>query len=390
MPKSKLNKSILLSPGPVLMPPSVLKSLAWPEEHHRSQNFEESLSFCRKELKKIFHTQDDVIILNSSGTGAMEASITNTLSPKDEVLCIVTGKFGERWLEMCKSFKLKTHILKKEEGSTFKIAEVKKFFKTSNKIKAVFCQACETSSGTLHPIKELGKFLKVQKETLFIVDAITAVLYTDLKKDKDNIDVLIAGSQKSFLLPTGLSFISLSKKAWSFYKKSECPKFYFDLKKENEAQKKGRTQFSSNVPYIRSLRLALEFIKKQKKDYFIKQAKKYSQITIQLAKILKLSTFSKSPSPSLTALKLPNKVLASKIQKELLKTHKVFIAIGQGSLKEKILRIGHMGYLKKLDFLLALSSLIKVLHQLYPSHFGKVQYHKASNFIKKLRSSVQL
>ena len=209
----------------------------------------------------------------------MSSALLNTLSPGDQVLSVSAGRFGERWAEMATSYQLNVTHVSFPWGQIIKTEDVKKALQKNTNIKAVLSQACETSTGVLHPIKELAEVCR-QHQALFILDAISALGAVDIPMDQWGIDVLIGGSQKSFGLPAGMSFIALSEKAWHFNEQSKMPVYYLDLKKELKAQAKGQTAFSSNVAFVRALTKALAPVEEQGLQFFIQRSKKLSEITL--------------------------------------------------------------------------------------------------------------
>ena len=256
------SKPLLLTPGPVPASPAVLKKLSVPFIHHRSPEFTQIFKETKFLLKQVFQTEQDVLILNASGTGAMASALLNTLSPGDMVCCLSAGKFGERWIEMATAYRLKVLTVKAPYGQVIPLAKVRAILEQNKSIRAVLAQASETSTGVLHPIKELAGLIKKRANTLFIVDAISALGAVDMPMDKWGMDVVIGGSQKFFCLPAGLSFIAFSQKAWHFKERACLPVYYLDLKKEKVAQEKGQTAFSANVSSIRALHLFLSPLKK--------------------------------------------------------------------------------------------------------------------------------
>ena len=241
MPAKRKKSFILLTPGPVNLTSQTRRELSNPALHHRALEFERILKSVGKKLQDFFQTSQPVLILNSSGTGAMEAAITNTCSPGDSVLFLCAGKFGQRWRDMGKAYNLHVNSLEAPLGETIPIEKIRHFLQKKSKTRALFVQACETSTATNQPVKELGQLLRKYPETLLIVDGITGLGAMELNMDKWGIDVLIGGSQKSFQLPAGLAFIALSAKAWKRQAKSQCPKYYFDLLREKQAMEKRQT-----------------------------------------------------------------------------------------------------------------------------------------------------
>lgn len=341
----------VLAPGPVNLHPEVQKILALPMIHHRTPEFDQILKSALTGLKKIFRTQQDCFILSSTGSGGMEALLINTLASGDEVLAIDSGKFGERWTEMAQVFGGKMIPLKVPWGQAVSVSEVEKKLTENPAVKIVLCQACETSSGVRHPIQELGKLIHKYPETLFLVDGITALGAYPLPMDEWHIDGLVGGSQKAFMLPTGLSFISFSKKAWTKIEKNQTPRYYFDIRRERAANQKGETFFSSNVTLIRALDFVLKLIEKEGLETHFARIQKRSDFTLKFGARLGLESFSLSPSPSLTALKVPSGIDSQELRLKLEKEHHITVMGGQDQAKGKIIRIGHMGQITPQDMI---------------------------------------
>ncbi len=380
---------ILLTPGPVPIRPIASKILGHAMIHHRSAEFSSLFLKLKTYLKKIFQTQQPVLVLNASGTGAMSAALLNTLSKKDSVLVVSAGRFGERWADIAKTYQLKTQILRIPYGQAVTIQKVKTALKKNPHIKALLIQACETSTGVYHPIKELANLTKKKPNILFIVDAISALGAVNINMDQWGIDVLIAGSQKSFGLPAGMSFISLSKKAWKFNQSSQLPVYYLNLKKEKMAQTKNQTAFSANVSYIRALVDELSYT--QKKSIIYKKfqhTQQLSQITQQFCNKLNLKIFSHPPSPSVTAITIPAHINGVQLKDHIQKKYRVILAGGQGKLKGRILRIGHLTThlgitTAKKNLIKGLKALALSLHTMDPQMFPSKKIKKAfKSFVK--------
>ena len=385
--KFKTKDPLLLTPGPVLLSPQVKRALSQPMWHHRSSEFKKTLNQISSDLKTIFQTKEPVVILNSTGTGAMEAAISNTLSPKEEVLCVCAGKFGERWKEIAQAFGIRVHSINAPLGQTISPEQIERVLKKNRRIKALLISSCETSTATEHPIKEISHILKKYPHVLFIVDGITGVGAMKLPMDRWRIDVLVAGSQKSFMIPAGLSFIALSKKAWSAREISTCPRYYFDLKKEREAQDKRQTAFSSSVTLIRALKESLSFIKKQGLSASISKCQTLKKSTHVFCEQMGLTLFSSRPANSVTAIQIPKALSAGQIKKSL-EQKGLILAGGQGLLKDKILRIGHIGPIQPSDHLMALRALALELKKKAPRDFDdkkiKTALKSATKAVQKL------
>ena len=229
-------KRYLLAPGPTPVPPEVLLAMARPMIHHRAPEFDPIFAEAREGLKWLFQTRNDVLMLAASGTGGMEGSVSNFLSPGDKALCINGGKFGERWGKICKTFGVQVTELKVEWGHAVNPQLVADALKKDPAIKAVYVQASETSTGVSHDVKALGEIVKAHDQTILVVDAITALGVFDIKTDAWGLDVVITGSQKALMLPPGLAFVSVSDKAWGHADKAKNAAFYFNFKKERENQ----------------------------------------------------------------------------------------------------------------------------------------------------------
>ncbi|HAK88263.1 MAG TPA: aminotransferase, partial [Nitrospiraceae bacterium] len=256
-------KRYLLAPGPTPVPPEVLLSMAMPIIHHRSPDFLPVLDSAKKGLQWLFQTKNDVLILASTGTGGMVGSVNNFFNAGDKVLVVNGGKFGERWTKICQAYGLKIEEITVEWGYSIKPAAVEAALKKDPEIKGVFVQATETSTGVYHDIEGLGKVIRNYPDTLFIVDAISALVAQDIRTDEWGIDILVGGSQKGLMLPPGLAFVSVSEKAWKKNETSKMPKFYFNFKKERENLAKNQTNFTSAVTLIIGLNEAIKLLQKE-------------------------------------------------------------------------------------------------------------------------------
>jgi aspartate aminotransferase-like enzyme len=336
----------VLAPGPVNLHPRVQEALALPMIHHRTPEFDKILSRVLTKLKNIFQTEQAVFLSTSTGSGGMEALLVNVMEKGDKVLGIESGKFGERWCEMVEVFGGKLEKLKVDWGKAVRVEEVKAFLQKNPDTKIVLCQACETSSGVVHPIEALGEMIAQFPDTLFLVDGITALGAMPLKMDAWKIDGLVGGSQKAFMLPTGLSLFSFSKKAWKKIDKNETPRYYFDVRREKKANEKGETFFSSNVTLIRALDVVLELIEEKGFDQLFAEIEKRAKFTREFGQKMGMKLFAEAPSNSLTALSVPAGIDSQKIRQKLEEKNHITIMGGQDQAKGKIIRIGHMGYIR--------------------------------------------
>lgn len=354
----------LFAPGPVNLHPKVLETLALPMIHHRTPEFDQILSQALSKLKTVFATQQSVYVMSATGSGGMEALLINVLQAGDAVLGIESGKFGERWCEMAKVYGARLTTLKVPWGQAVAVADVKEALEKNPKIKIVMCQACETSTGVVHPIQELGELISQFPETLFLVDGITALGAMPLPMDEWHIDGLVGGSQKAFMLPTGLTLFSFSKKAWKKIETNPTPRFYFDVRKEKAANEKGETYFSSNVTLIRALLVVLQIIEEKGLNSLFAEIEKRAQFTRHFAPKLGFQLYANKPSNSLTALTVPNSIDGQKLRSSLEEKFSITVMGGQDQAKGKIIRIGHMGYIQPeqmIDLMLKLAEVLKQL-----------------------------
>jgi aspartate aminotransferase-like enzyme len=358
----------VLAPGPVNLHPKVREALALPMIHHRTPEFDKILVRVLQNLKEVFHTKESVFMMSATGSGGMEALLVNVLSPGDQVLCIDSGKFGERWTEMAKTYQAQVHTIKCEWGHALKVGEVAEKLQKHPEIKIVLTQACETSTGVLHPIRELAEVISRHENTLLLVDGITALGALPLPMDEWKIDGLVGGSQKAFMLPTGLTFLAYSKKAWEKVLTAKTPRYYFDVRKEQKANQNSETFFSSNVTLIRALDVVLEMILSEGLHQHFLQISHRANFTRHFAPDLGFKLYAESPSNSLTALTVPAGFDGQKIRAHLEEKFRITVMGGQDQAKGKIIRIGHMGHITWEQMQHLMLSLHSTLTDLQPSY----------------------
>jgi len=365
-------KNHLFTPGPVAVPEDVLLEMARPIIHHRTLEFETIFSEVREGLKSVFHTDQEVLVLASSGTGAMEGAVANTLSSGDRVLVVNGGKFGERWGKISRAYGLEVEEIKVEWGSAVDPAIVKDALDNDPSIRAVLVQASETSTGVMHPTKELAGITKERDDVLLIVDGITAVGVFPVLFDEWGIDVLVGGSQKAFMLPPGLSFAAMSEKAWKFYEKSNLPKFYLDFGAYKKSAEKNSTPYTPAVTLVIGLASVLRRVQAEGLEGVYARAAVLAEATREGLTAIGLEMFAKnSPSPALTAAFSPADIDAKLIIKGLKDKFGMTVAGGQNQAKGKIFRISHMGNIDKADILAAVGAVEAVLREIgYEFEFG--------------------
>jgi aspartate aminotransferase-like enzyme len=355
-------KQYLLSPGPTPIPNEVALAMAETMIHHRTPQFNKIFDEAREGLKKLFGTKNDVLMLASSGTGAMEASVANLFSPGDKVLVVNGGKFGERWLNISNAFGLNPIEMKVEWGQAVKVADVENQLKAHPDIQGVMIQASETSTTVLHPIKEIAKL--TQSGPLFLVDGVTAVGVVSLPLDEWGIDVLVTGSQKALMLPPGLGFIALSDRAWEKTKKAKLPRFYFDLNLERKNQQKGSGAFTPAVSLIFGVRASLQMMQREGLQNVYARHDRLCRATRAAARAMGLKLLAPdTPSPAATGIYLPNGIDADVVLEYLRDKMNITLAEGQDQLKGKAIRIAHIGYMGAFDVITAIAALEMALRK---------------------------
>jgi len=359
-----MRKNYLLTPGPTPLPPEVRAAMARPIIHHRTPQFQAILKEATEGLKYVFQTKNDVFILSSSGTGAMEAAVINLLSCGDTALVIQGGKFGERWTELCKAYGISVEVIDVKWGKAVDPIDIEKKLKANPKIKAVFTTQCETSTGVANDIAAIGRVIK-NTDAVLVVDAISSLGAIDLKTDEWACDIVVSGSQKGLMLPPGLGFISVSHKALKLIENSKSPRYYFDLRRAKSALDKNDTPFTSSITLITALNEALRMIRQDGLDVVFDRHKKMAEATRGAVKALGLELFApEDGSDVVTAVKVPAGLDGEKLVKTMRDTYGVTIAGGQEELKGKIFRIAHMGFIEEFDIITGISCLEKVLTQM--------------------------
>ena len=364
-------KDYLLAPGPTPIPNEVLTAMAGTMIHHRTPQFSKIFSEAREGLKALFGTKNDVLILASSGSGAMEAAVSNLFSPGEKVLVINGGKFAERWFKICQAFGLEILEIKVEWGTAVKVDAVKKQLELHPDIQGVLVQASETSTATLHPVRELAQITR--NGPLLVVDGVTAIGVLSVPLDEWGIDVLVTGSQKALMLPPGLGFIALNDRAWARTEKASLPKFYFDLRLERKNQQKGGAAFTPAVSLIFGLRASLKMMQEEGLDRVYARHDRLARATRAAAMALGLKLLAPgNPSPATTGIRMPDGVDADQLLDYLREHMRITFAEGQDQLRGKIIRIAHVGYIGAFDVLVAICALEMALKKFgQPVKFGQ-------------------
>ncbi|MEA5508254.1 alanine--glyoxylate aminotransferase family protein [Crocosphaera sp. UHCC 0190] len=361
------DKHMLMIPGPTPVPESVLLAMAKHPIGHRSGDFSNIIGELTENLKWLHQTQNDVLMLTVSGTGAMEAGIINFLSPGDRVLVGNNGKFGERWAKLGQAFGLQVEEITAEWGKPLNPEDFKAKLTadTAKTIKAVIITHSETSTGVLNDLATINKYVKDHGEALIIVDAVTSLGAVNVPIDEWGLDVVGSGSQKGYMIPPGLGFVSVSAKAWKAYETATLPKFYLDLKAYKKATDKNSSPFTPPVNLMYGLQASLKMMKAEGLESIFARHLRLTQATRAAVKALGLPLFAPddAASPAITAV-MPTGVDAEAIRSTMKKQFDIALAGGQDHLKGKIFRIGHLGFVSERDMLTAIAALEATLQTL--------------------------
>jgi aspartate aminotransferase-like enzyme len=356
-----IKKQRLLTPGPTPLLPQALHAMMGSDMHHRTEDFRKIYRAVLADLKEVMGTSNDVIALVASGTGAMEASVSNLFSAGDRVIVCSAGKFGERWAEIAKAFGLDAIVLQEEYGGSVSAQRVSDALKSNPNVRGVFVQASETSTGAAHDVRAMGEAIK-KTDAIFVVDAITGLGTMPLDVDGWGLDVVIGGSQKAFMIPPGLAFMSLSPKAWAFAETGKLPRYYFNLKKERKNAALGESSWTPATSLLLALAEALKYVKSIGMDKLVENAQMLASATRAAVAALGLELFSpNAPCSSVTAVRPPKGMDSGIIVKEYRNRFGSIIANGQGSMKGQIFRIAHLGYFDFADLFAVIAELEIIL-----------------------------
>jgi aspartate aminotransferase-like enzyme len=362
-----LRKNRLFTPGPTPLLPAAQTAMASFTAHHRTADFRTLFQRVLTDMKGFIGTRNDVLVLACSGTGVMEAAVTNLTSPGDKVLVLTAGKFGERWTGLAKAFGCEVHVLSAPYGGTFSLNGIAA--KLTPDVRAVFVQATESSTGARHDVQGIAKLVHANgDDTLLVVDAITGLGTTHLDVDGWGVDVIIGGSQKALMMSPGLAYCAVSERAWRRMETTTSPRFYFDLRKERKAAAKGESAYTPATALFAALGAALEFVRgmgngdlAKGREVLVGNAELCAAMTRAGARALGLELYASSPAAALTAIRSPEGIDSGKIIKEFRESFDAVVANGQGEMKGQIFRIAHIGYYDYLDTIGILAALEQVL-----------------------------
>jgi aspartate aminotransferase-like enzyme len=392
-----LHKNRLFTPGPTPLLPAAQTAMAAFTAHHRTADFRALFQQVLADLKEFVGTKNDVLVLASSGTGVMEASVSNLTSPGDEVLVLTAGKFGERWTALTNTFGCNTAVLSRPYGETFSLEEIR--LRLSPAVRAVFVQATESSTGVRHDIRSIAQIVREQPDTLLVVDAITGLGTTHLDVDGWGVDFIIGGSQKALMMPPGLAYCAISERAWKRMDTTTSPRFYFDLRKERKSAAKGESAYTPATSLFAAMGAALQFIRKmgngdlaKGREELIQNAELCAEMTRAGAQALGLKLYASSPGAALTAITSPGGIDSGKIVKEFRESFDAVVANGQGEMKGLLFRIAHIGYYDYLDTIGILGALEHVQARVTgkPVEYGVGLRAAQEVYARKLAETQQL
>src|SRR4051812_4137766 len=389
-----LRKNRLFTPGPTPILPAAQTAMASFSLHHRTADFRALFTRVLADMKGFIGTQNDVLVLASSGTGVMEGSVSNLTSAGDKVLVLTAGKFGERWRDLAKAFGCSVEIVSAPYGETLSIDEVRA--KLTPEIRVVYLQATESSTGARHDVKAIADLVRQSgNDTLLVVDAITGLGTTHFDVDGWGIDVIIGGSQKALMIPPGLAYCAISERAWRRMETAKSPRYYFDFRKERKSAAKGESAYTPATSLFAALGAALDFVRQMGngdlvagREALIANAEMAAEMTRAGVKALGLKLFSSAPGAALTAVNAPAGLDSSKMVKEFREAFSAVDANGQGDMKGKLFRIAHIGYYDFLDTIGILAALEHVMASVTdkPVDYG-VAVRAAQEVFARARSS---
>lgn len=368
-----IRKTRLFTPGPTPLLPAAQFAMAAADIHHRTPEFRALYQKVLADLRTFVGSKNDVILLAASGTGAMEAAVSNLTSPGDRVLVLSAGKFGERWVSLAKAFGCQVDLVSAPYGQTFDLEAVRKALKPETRV--VFMQATETSTGVRHPVEAIANLLRQASSghsPLLVVDAITGLGTTHLDMDAWGVDVLIGGSQKAVMIPPGLAYLAVSARAWEAMEISLNPRYYFDLRKERKSAAKGESAYTPTVALIAGLGAALDYIAGQAEGdlargraKLVNNAETCAAMTRAAIQALGLELFAPgSPASAVTAVLPPKGTDSGVFVKELKNRFGAIITNGQGEMKGQLFRIAHLGFFDYMDTIALIGALEQVAYGL--------------------------
>ena len=383
-----MKKKWLFTPGPTPIPPEASLAMAQPIDYHRSEDTIALIKDVLEKLKHVFQTENDVLFLTSSGTGGMEGAVANLLSRGDKVVVIRSGKFGERWADLCTAFDVEVIPINITYGNSVDPQALRRLLTEHPDVKAVYATLCETSTGALHDIEALAGLTRV-RPTLLVVDAVSALGADDLQMDNWGVDVVVSCSQKGLMTPPGLAFAALNQRAWDAVERSDLPKYYFDFRKAYESGLEGSVPYTPAVTLLTALQCALNRICTEGIRNTIARHSRLAAATRSAVKALGLPLFAASPANTLTSIRLPAEIDGKAFLKLMLDKYGITYAGGQSQLSGKIVRIAHLGWMNENDVIVAISAFERGLAEIgYDIRLGAGVTAAQEAFASKKQSAV--
>ncbi len=347
-----------MTPGPTPVPPEVLAALAEPVIHHRGRDFREIYERCLARLREVYRTEHDVLMFTSSGTGAFESAVANLTSAGERAIVVSAGSFGERWAALVKAFGADLVHVRLEWGETPEPDDLRSALRDAGDVRVVYVVHSETSTGVVADVQALAAVAK-EADALVVVDAVSSLGAVPLETDAWGIDVVVSGSQKALMCPPGLAFVSVSPAALDAAARSSAPRFVYDWERTRAAQAKLDAPFTPAVSLVRALDVALGMLLDEGLEAAFARHARLGRACREGAKAMGLDLFSPDEDRSavVTAMRAPDGIDATRVVAELRERFGITIANGQGELKGRIVRIGHIGWFDVFDITTALAAL---------------------------------
>lgn len=367
-----VKKPRLLTPGPTPLYPPAARAMAAADMHHRTGEFIEIYRGVIDGLRYFMGTENGIALFAASGSGAMEAAVSNLFSPGDKVIVCTAGKFGERWARIARAFGLDTVVIEKPYGESVKPEQAAQALAANVDAQGVLIQATESSTGISHDLEAIGKIV-AETDAVLVADAITGLGTSVLEIDAWGLDAVIGGSQKAVMIPPGLAYCSVSEKALRRAAAASNPYFYFDLRRHIEAGLEGDSPWTPATSLILGLAEVLAFVREIGRERLIENAQLLARATREAAQALGLELFAKDaiPAGAVTAIRAPQGIDSGEIVERYKRDFEAVIANGQGSMKGRIFRYAHLGYFDFHDLFAAVAELELILHELgLPVEFG--------------------
>jgi aspartate aminotransferase-like enzyme len=354
-------KSRLLTPGPTPVPEETLLELAKPVFYHRSAQFRQLLTEVTEDLQYLFCTRAPVFTFTASGTGGMEAALASTLPPGSKAICLIAGRWGERWRNIAKALGIDVVAVTVPYGQPVAANQLAQALRQHPDAAAVCATLSETATGVKNDIAGYGK-LVAPTPAVLLVDAISGLGCVECRTDEWGIDLCVAGSQKGLMLPPGLAFVSVSDKAWQKIDANDQPRcFYFDLKRYRDALRTGDSPFTPANTLVRALRASLKMLRAEGVEALWARYARLAAAARAGIQAMNLELFAAVPVESMTVARVPDGLDGNLLLAKLEKQYGIKLAGGQDTLKGKIIRLAHMGHIDAFDVLAALSGLELVL-----------------------------